>query len=94
MIRRWLFTPLLALALGAAPLALADPPPEADTDAAPPARKRYRAPVTGIPGEVHEPQVTFIQGRPKVVIDEGDLEIVRGRVPRLEAVSSLPRGDG
>lgn len=94
MIRRWLFTPLMALAFGAAPLALADPPPEEDTPSARPARKSYRAPEIGIAGEVHEPKVTFIQGRPNVVIDEGELEIVRGQVPRLEPVRTLPRGDG
>ncbi len=92
MHRPWLITTLLTLTLGAAPLALAAPPPGDEDGSA--ERRSYRAPTTPIPGEVHEPQVTFIQGRPSVVIIEGELEIVRGTVPRLEPARSLPRGDG
>ena len=95
---RFLPLALLALLLGVALPAAADPAPATDTSdtesqAKQPTKKTYKAPDTVIHGEVHEPQVTFITTRPRMNAD-GELEFEHHAVPALLANSLLPRGDG
>lgn len=94
---------LLALLVGVALPAAADPPQSADdtsgadskakTSAKAGARKSVVLPEIAIPGDVHEPQVTFITTRPRMNAD-GEAEFEHHAVPALLANSLLPRGDG
>ncbi len=100
---RFLPLVLLALLLGVALPAAADPPPDGeDSPKADPAKatgeskdtpKRFVLPDTDIRGDVHEPQVTFITTRPRMNAD-GELEFEHHAVSTLIKNSLLPRGDG
>ena len=100
---RFLPLALLALLLGAALPAAADPPPDGGesskaesgtkSGAAKEANQRLVLPEIDVRGDVHEPQVTFITTRPRMNAD-GELQFEHQPVPALLAKSPLPRGDG